>query len=212
MLKTNSIRTGLSVAILTAILSGCTATQGVNVSNKKVDLTPISKKKQTKWGLYINAQGAYEMETESPDTTLFLDVRTPEELLFTGNTNVVDFNIPFKFVNNKKWNDKKGKYEMPTNRNFAKDVERALKLKNMSKEDDIVIMCRSGGSRGAPAAKLLEGKGYKNVWIVVDGFEGETLKTGDKKKFRLVNGWKNAKLPWGQKNSIAKEKMYFNFR
>ena len=67
-------------------------------------------------------------------------------------------------------------------------------------------MCRSGGERGAPSAKALEGKGYKQVYVVTDGFEGETIKEGPKKNWRLVNGWKNADLPWSYK--LNKAKMY----
>jgi len=67
-------------------------------------------------------------------------------------------------------------------------------------------MCRSGGTRGAPATKLLEGKGYKNVYVVTDGFEGGTVKKGEKKNWRIKNGWKNANLPWSYK--LNKEKMY----
>ena len=35
------------------------------------------------------------------------------------------------------------------------------------------------------------------VYVVTDGFEGDTVKEGDKKNWRLVNGWKNSGLPWG---------------
>jgi rhodanese-related sulfurtransferase len=63
-------------------------------------------------------------------------------------------------------------------------------------KDDAIIMCRSGGTRGAPSTKLLEGRGYKNVYVVTDGFDGSKTKSGDKKGFRLENGWKNSDLPW----------------
>jgi hypothetical protein len=51
-----------------------------------------------------------------------------------------------------------------------------------------------------------DGKGYKQVDVVVDGFEGDTVKEGDKKNWRLVNGWKNSGLPWSY--SLNKSKMY----
>jgi hypothetical protein len=69
-------------------------------------------------------------------------------------------------------------------------------------------MCRSGGTRGAPDANLLFEKGFKKVYVVTDGFEGSSLKDGDKKGWRLKNGWKNSGLPWSYK--LNKEKMYYN--
>ena len=44
------------------------------------------------------------------------------------------------------------------------------------------------------------------MFVVTDGFEGETIKEGPKKNWRLVNGWKNADLPWSYK--LNKAKMY----
>ena len=67
-------------------------------------------------------------------------------------------------------------------------------------------MCRSGGTRGAPSAQQLWGKGYKQVYVVTDGFEGDKIKEGKKKHWRLVNGWKNSDLPWSYK--LNKDKMY----
>ncbi|MBK7766678.1 MAG: FAD-dependent oxidoreductase [Sulfuritalea sp.] len=69
-----------------------------------------------------------------------------------------------------------------------------------------ILLCRSGGERGAPSAKALDGKGYKQVYVVVDGFEGDTVKDGEKKNWRLVNGWKNSGLPWSY--ALNKAKMY----
>ena len=53
---------------------------------------------------------------------------------------------------------------------------------------------------------MLDGKGYEKVYVVVDGFEGGTLKDGPKKGWRLKDGWKNSGLPWSYK--LNKEKMY----
>lgn len=101
-------------------------------------------------------------------------------------------------VNNRhKWNDKKNVYAMEVNPNFEAQIAKALGERNLSKDAPILLMCRSGGERGAPSAKMLEGKGYSKVYVVVDGFEGDTVKEGDKKNWRLVNGWKNSGLPWG---------------
>ncbi|MEA3384470.1 MAG: rhodanese-like domain-containing protein [Campylobacterota bacterium] len=172
---------------------------------------PKSPKKQTSWGLYVDAKEAYAMKKANPKNVLFLDVRDPVEAMFVGFTNEVDYNIPFKTVNPNAWHPKKPVFKLVTNKNFEKDVAKALKLKGMSKDASIIIMCRSGGTRGAPATKLLENKGYKNVYVVTDGFEGSKTKKGDKAGFRLENGWKNSGQPWGYK--LDKSKMYFtNFK
>ncbi len=50
----------------------------------------------------------------------------------------------------------------------------------------VVIMCHSGGARGASATKL-ENKGYEEIYVVTDCFEGETIKKGERKNWRLKN-------------------------
>ena len=39
-------------------------------------------------------------------------------------------------------------------------------------------------------------RGYRNVYTMVDGFEGRKAKSGPLKGARVVNGWKNSGLPW----------------
>jgi rhodanese-related sulfurtransferase len=97
---------------------------------------------------------------------------------------------------------------METNKNYILGIEQALADNNLTKDDAVIIMCRSGGTRGAPAANLLFEKGFKKVYVVTNGFEGSSLKDGDKKGWRLKNGWKNSGLPWSYK--LNKEKMYYN--
>ncbi|MET0049803.1 MAG: sulfurtransferase, partial [Candidatus Thiodiazotropha sp.] len=57
------------------------------------------------------------------------------------------------------------------------------------------------------SAMMLWDKGYDQVYVVTDGFEGGTLKEGERKGWRLRNGWKNSDLPWSYK--LNREKMYF---
>ena len=173
--------------------------------------TPTSPEEQTTWGLYLDAKEANAMKKADPANLLFIDVRDPAEIMFVGFTDVVDYNIPFMTVNTNKWHSKKPVFELEKNKYFENDIANALKMKGMSKDTPILIMCRSGGTRGAPATKLLEGHGYSKVYVVTDGFEGSKTKTGDKKGFRLEDGWKNSGLPWGYE--LNKEKMYFtNFQ
>lgn len=158
---------------------------------------PKDPARQTSWGLYVDAREAYQMKTgEQGKDILFVDVRDPIEIMFTGFSDVVDINIPYMTSNRRKWNEAKNVFAMEVNPDFEAQIAKALAERNLSKDSPIVLMCRSGGERGAPSAKALEGKGYSKVYVVVDGFEGDTVKEGERKNWRLVNGWKNAGLPW----------------
>lgn len=168
---------------------------------------PENPERQTSWGLYVDSREAFQMKSsQTGQRILFVDVRDPIEIMFTGFTDTVDINIPFLLSNPKKWNDKKNVYAMEVNKSFEPLLDKALKDRGLSKEDVVILMCRSGGERGAPSAKALEGKGYKQVYVVTDGFEGDTVKDGPKKNWRLVNGWKNSDLPWSYK--LNQQKMY----
>lgn len=169
---------------------------------------PESPDRQTSWGLYVDSREAFELKTGTEGKKiLFVDVRDPIEIMFTGFTDTVDINIPFLISNPTKWNEKKSVYVMEPNKDFESDIVKALNDRGLTKDDKIILMCRSGGERGAPSAKALDGKGFKQVYVVTDGFEGDTVKEGPKKNWRLVNGWKSSGLPWGYK--LNKQKMYF---
>ena len=177
------------------------------VSNVSAAARPVDPAKQTPWDLYVDSREAYDLKMQLGDKVLFIDVRDPAEIQFTGFTDVADINIPFKMANIKKWNSKKSVLQMEKNPDFIADIEAALTNKSLTKDDAVIIMCRSGGTRGAPAANVLFEKGFKKVYVVTDGFEGGTLKEGDNKGWRLKNGWKNSGLPWSYK--LNKEKMYY---
>jgi len=167
---------------------------------------PEDPKKQTSWGLYLTAKEAYEMKTGRGDEVLFVDVREPVEIMFTGFTDVVDVNVPFLLVNPAKWNPKKPKFAMEPNPDFASGVIGALEARGLDKTAPVILMCRSGGTRGAPSAAKLEGLGLDTVYVVVDGFEGSTSKDNPNGPWRLANGWKNSGLPWGY--DLNPEKVY----
>ena len=46
---------------------------------------PIVEERQTKLGLYVTAKEAYDMWQADPEGVKILDVRTPEEWVFTGH-------------------------------------------------------------------------------------------------------------------------------
>ncbi len=167
----------------------------------------VPKSKATKAGLYVTAKNAYDALKEQGDKILFLDVRTRGEVAYVGMPTIADANVPLKFTSKKyDWDDKKNTFKMMLNSDFVDDAMQRLKEKGLTKEDIVFVMCRSGG-RSAKAADMLTEAGFTKVYSVIDGFEGDSVKSGDNKGKRTVNGWKNSNLPWSY--SMDKNKMYF---
>jgi rhodanese-related sulfurtransferase len=167
----------------------------------------LNKKKQTELGLYLTASEAFTMVKGHEAETLFLDVRTRAEVAFLGMPTIADANLPYLLAGDwSEWDEGKKNFKHAANSGFLPAVEDLLAKKGLTKESKIVVMCRSG-SRSAKAANLLAQAGYKNVYTVTDGYEGDTAKEGEHKGERVVNGWKNSGLPWSYK--LDKEKMYW---
>ncbi len=120
---------------------------------------------------------------------LFLDVRTPGELISSGSTPLIDANVPVKLA------PAAGTQPEP-NPDFAAWARKRLTAKGLSKDDAVVLICASG-RRSAMAADLLTGAGFTQVYSVADGFEGDG-----------ANGWKNSGLPWGY--TLEKEKLFLS--
>ena len=170
------------------------------------DWSKLSKKKQTRLGLYMTAGQAYEHTMSNMDRTLFIDTRTPGELNYLGVTTVMDAHVPLVFMDPIGWDDKKHRYLRADNKNFVADIEARLKQKGLTKDDTVILMCRSG-KRSAKAVNMLAAAGFTRAYSVIDGYEGDKAKQGENKGKRTVNGWKNSDLPWTY--SMDKDMMYF---
>jgi len=156
---------------------------------------PVKKKKQTVLKLYLTPKEAYDMKEKNPKKVMFVDVRTPEELYFVGHAADIDYNIPFKYVDYDKFNKKKKGFASHKNKDLVKEFDEAIKEKGLTKNDPIIVICRSGDRSGMTVNELAKA-GYTKVYTVVTGTEGDKDKTTGK---RTVNGWKNDKLPWNYK-------------
>lgn len=177
----------------------------VSVATSAIAADGIPSKKQTELGLYLTAKDAYQLKSEHSDV-IFVDVRTRAEIAFVGMPQISDANIPYMLAEDwGTWDEKKKNFKLEANSGFLLSMEDLVKAKGGNKETKIIVMCRSG-SRSAKAANLLAKSGYKNVYTVLDGFEGDKAKSGDLKGQRVVNGWKNSGLPWSYK--LDKSKMY----
>lgn len=128
----------------------------------------------------IDSKVSYKMVMENPENTFIVDVRTGAEYELVGHPDMPNGvpNIPLMFYPD--WN---------VNPHFVKDVEGRY-----SKDDTLIMLCRSGG-RAKKAAQALLKAGFKNVLYMSDSFEGPT----DEKGHRTVSGWKVNGLPYTYK-------------
>jgi len=168
------------------------------------DWSNLKAKKQTKAGLYLTPAQAQQFMKKNFSKVLFLDVRTRPEVNFLGMPTVADANVPYMKLNEWfAWNKKKKNFQMEVNSRFATDVATRLKAKGLTKSDTVILICRSG-SRSSKAANLLRNLGYSKVYSIPEGYEGDKSKATATKGQRILNGWKNAGLPWSYKLQVAK--------
>jgi rhodanese-related sulfurtransferase len=170
------------------------------------DAAAVPAQKRTKLGQYLSSQEAAKFVEQNTSKTLFLDVRTTAEVTFLGMPMQADASVPYmKEPEFPVWDSVKATFKLEPNPDFLPEVRRRLNAKHLGPNDAIVLICRSG-DRSAAAANLLAEAGFKTVYSVVDGFEGDLAPDGPKAGQRAVNGWKNAGLPWSYK--LDRAKMY----
>ncbi len=157
---------------------------------------------------------AYDMLMKDKNHTFLIDVRTRAEYQFLGHPPRA-YNIPLLFlttnfqIKGEEYGGKiakKTRYALVPNKDFVKVVESKFK-----KTDNILLICRSG-HRSRRAAELLVKAGFKHVYNIVGGFEGNKFKLKDKKLNKLLkkyspyyahrgkmDGWKYYGLPYTYK-------------
>ena len=148
----------------------------------------LPKEKQTNLGLYVTAKEAFEKWKAEPETVRIIDVRTPEEYLFVGHPTMA-WKIPVA-VQIYEWDTTQEKFPMKLLPDFVARVQTVAKP-----DDTIMVTCRSGG-RSAIACNLLAQAGFKQVYNIVDGMEGDA--NGDSES-APQGGWKNSGCPWTKK-------------
>ena len=134
---------------------------------------------------HISAKEAHKLIEREPSTA-FIDVRSDMEFLFIGHP-AGAVNIP--------WIDEP---DFIINPDFEREV-RKLILGGIitSPEHDsvpVVLICRSG-NRSEEAGKLLIEHGFRHVYNVEHGFEGEL---DDSHHRSTISGWRFDQLPWQQ--------------
>lgn len=121
---------------------------------------------------------------------------TPPEawrLTATGAARIVDVRTPpeFKFVGsvpgspNVEW---RGNDLLPT----AMFIDGLRRVAGMN--DTVLLLCRSG-VRSHAAARAAAAAGFRNVYNVLEGFEGQRNHDGRRGE---IDGWRRHGLPWTQ--------------
>ncbi|MDO8374712.1 MAG: rhodanese-like domain-containing protein [Polaromonas sp.] len=121
---------------------------------------------------------AWALIQQQPDA-LFVDVRMEIESQYVGRPPGV-INIPW--------------YEYPELKPDPKAFVLAVEKLAKSKDQPVVLLCRSG-LRTVDAGIALEKAGFSNVVNVLDGFEGEL---DDNDQRGREGGWRFEGLPWTQ--------------
>ena len=194
------------------LVAACIATAGgawaADWAPGSTDWAALPEIKRSKLGLYLTPQQAYDMKKANPKGVALFDVRTRAEAMYVGWPGDADALVPF--VEHPElmteWDDKRHMYKLEPNQDFVPELERRLKDMGLAKDATIILICRSG-DRSSKAADRLQAAGFGKVYSVAEGVEGDTAKDGAKAGQRVVNGWKNANLPWTYK--LDKAKMYF---
>jgi rhodanese-related sulfurtransferase len=198
--KESAVKHAAIVAIILLIASAGFSREKIRQSPHADTRDNVPKEKQTTLGLYLTAAEAFDRWKSEPLATVVLDVRTPAEYVFVGHAPMA-YNVPFAF-----WQPDvfppDGKPVMKPNPDF---LDRVRKI--ASPDDTLLVMCRSG-ERGAKACNVLAAAGFKKVYHVFDGFEGDEINdpTSAYNGKRMKNGWRNASLPWTYK--LARNLMY----
>lgn len=181
----------LVAILLAAIPAASMATeQGAEAPRTGVAEAELPAAKQTDLGLYLTASEAWEFWESSAQKVVVIDVRTLEEYLFVGHPEMA-WNVP-AYLQSYEWDEERGRFPMRPNPEFVAAVREIA-----TEEETIFVMCRSGG-RSAKAADRLAEAGFRKVYSIVDGMEGDTVDDDQSPDHghRVTNGWKNSGLPW----------------
>ena len=125
----------------------------------------------------VSATAAADILAQNRNAVL-LDVRLADELEDVGMPDVSNF-LHVEWLT------------MPVgdiNPDFVSEVQRA----GVQADDPVLVLCRVG-SRSKPAAEALAAAGYRRVYNILEGFEGEANADGYR---GTVGGWLFEGLPW----------------
>lgn len=134
----------------------------------------------------LSPQEAWEYLQKNPRAIL-VDVRSNMEYLFVGHP-VGAIHVP--------WIDEP---DWQINPHFVTQIRKLLLGGVCAADGDfscapVILICRSG-KRSLEAGKLLARNGFKEVYNISEGFEGD-LDAGHRRS--SIGGWRFRGLPWEQ--------------
>ena len=65
-------------------------------SGSAIEKSAVETRYHTRFDLYLTAREAHDLKTSRPDEVLFVDVRSRQEVHYTGIADQVDANIPYR--------------------------------------------------------------------------------------------------------------------
>jgi rhodanese-related sulfurtransferase len=123
----------------------------------------------------VTPEEAWNLVTQGE--AVLVDVRTAEERKFVGH---VPDSLHVAWMTG---------LSLSRNPRFVKELEAKT-----GKDEIVLLLCRSG-KRSAAAAEAATKAGFRNVFNVLEGFEGDL---DDSQRRGAFNGWRFASLPWIQ--------------
>jgi len=129
----------------------------------------------------IRPDEAFELQREDPNAVI-VDVRTTMEHQYVGHP-AGALHVP--------WMEAPEWRVLP---DFAERIRQALRHHAPVEDVTVMTICRSG-KRSRAAAEALAKHGFKRLYNVAEGFEGDL--DAHKRRGR-INGWRQRGLPWEQ--------------
>jgi rhodanese-related sulfurtransferase len=179
-------RTAIRSLAFVLFVSAGAAAQAADAAETRV----VPREKQTKLGLYLTAREAFEKWKAEPEKVKILDVRTPDEFVFVGHPSMA-WHVPFAYQSYQ-WDPSGRRLPMKPNPDFVSQVKGLA-----DPSDTLFVICRSG-TRSAKAVDALADAGFRKVYNIIEGFEGDVVVDPGSELHgkRMADGWKNAGLPW----------------
>ena len=134
---------------------------------------------------HLTPKQAHELVHDNPRAVL-IDIRSNMEFLFVGHPKGA---VHIPWIDEPDW---------VVNPDFVRQI-RELMLGGIICDTDegcapVILICRSG-KRSVDAGNVLIEAGFKDVYNVLEGFEGEL---DDNHHRSTLGGWRHAGLPWEQ--------------
>ena len=167
---------------------------GVVLGNH-VDTEIVPEDKRTAQESYLTAREAYALKSNQSEV-IFIDVRSFEEISKSGTPALKDASIPYLVVD-RKTGQKDGRYlsDRYLNPDFLRTVHALRESRGATTDTPIIVICQAGRV-SARAADLLALAGFKHVYVVLNGFEGDMAPGTKSQASKDELGWKPSGLPW----------------